>query len=1107
MNVKLKLQKAAMAFTGVVFGLMMTATPILWANESTVTGALNQESSKVVTKDDGVEYTAADLEYYKSSYGSIKEVVYNGFQIQEEEQKEGTVLLKNDNNALPLAKGSNVSVFGVAGAHPFYGASGSGGINTSEAINWYDAFAGYEHSNPDAPKEKVQGDVLLNVNPGLKEDYDVWGKPGQSSWTGTTPGGPYASASSVSQVVIGDAPWDVVQTSEGYGQISQYGDAAIYIISRSGGEGYDLPATSGEHEEYGNVGNSHISSNDGTNGDYLQLSPTEISVLEGLQDLKEAGTVKKVVLILNMASTIQLDFLKENTYDIDACLWTGSVGEVGTVAVAKLLTGEYNFSGGASATLWADHLMNPVNNNFMDQNYFFTYEDAYDGEHYYDQADVALTTQYQSSFTTYTVYQEGMYLGYRYTETRYEDYVLGTQNVGEYNYEDVVAYPFGYGLSYTTFEFSDFNAVKDGDHYNVSVNVTNTGDVAGKVPVQIYIAKPYGDYAKENDVQVPSVELIDFGKTGELEGGASEVVEIEVDEDLFASYDANGAKTYITMEGDYYLIAAQNAHEAVNNLLAAKGHTPDNTDGRMDAEGDANLVKSFAYGFDDQNFAVTDTETPYPITNQFDFADINKYAGRGENSVEYYSRDNWSAVKLPERNSEGILIKHNAVLSMTQQMVDDMYNQMDAGYVIKSDDVEYPTYGAENGLKLIEFRNVDYDDALWDKLLDQLTWEETVELLSNGRHKTIAVGSVTKPATGDENGPNGFNQTYKVAAAGSAYSGPSHPYAERVGGFDGDKTDENGNRIYIADPDIESGYTTTGFSSNGVLAATFNKEIAKKVGEQIGEEGLWAGQAGLLGIGLNIQRSPYAGRTAEYYSECGTLSGLIAVPEIQGIESKGVHCFIKHAAMNECETARHGVNTWATEQSMREIYFRPFEMGIVDGGSFSVMTSFSRMGTTAVANSVEFANWLRNECGLPGIIETDCAGDMTDGSHGEAYVSRIVNVYTRATDLNEYNYGDGVADYTGSDYNYDYFAPGNSNGNFGRLAWSMRDAAKRILYHTVTSNAMNAYSSNQEIIPIMPAWEVAVITVDVIFGVLLGASVVWFAVDNVLAIVKKRKNA
>lgn len=209
--------------------------------------------------------------------------------------------------------------------------------------------------------------------------------------------------------------------------------------------------------------------------------------------------------------------------------------------------------------------------------------------------------------------------------------------------------------------------------------------------------------------------------------------------------------------------------------------------------------------------------------------------------------------------------------------------------------------------------------------------------------------------------------------------------------------------------------------------------------------------------------------------------------------------------MNECETARHGVNTWATEQSMRELYFRPFEMGIVDGGSFAVMTSFSRMGTTAVANCVEFAEWLRNECDLQGIIETDCAGDMTDGAHGEAYVSRIVNVYTQASDLNEYNYGDGVADYTGSSYNYDYFAPNSGNGNFGQLGQSMRESAKRILYHTLTSNAMNSYSSNTVITAVTPPWETAVIAVDVVFGVLLGASVVWFVVDNVVRIVKERK--
>lgn len=1100
-NVRIKLQKAALVFTGVVFGVLMTATPILWDNESTITGALGQDSA-IVTQGDEQEYTAEELEYYKSEYSSIKELVYNGFQIQEQEQAEGTVLLKNDNDALPLEKGSNVSVFGVAGAHPFYGASGSGGINTTDTINWYDAFAGYSYSDRNNPNVAQKGETLLNVNPGLAEDYLVWGEPGSSSWTGSTPGGPYSSSSSVSSVHIGDAPWDVVQTSSGYSAISQYGDAAIYVISRSGGEGYDLPATSGRSSQYGNENNQYVSENDGTNGDYLQLSPVEISVLEGLQDLKEAGTIDKVVLILNMASVIQLDFLVDDTYDIDACLWTGSVGEVGTVAVAKLLTGEYNFSGGASATLWADHLLNPVNNNFMDQNYFFTYEDAYDGAHYYDEENVALTGQYQSSFTTYTVYQEGMYLGYRYTETRYEDYVTQyNNNVGDYDYSEVVAYPFGYGLSYTTFTFSDFSAVKDGDHYNVSVTVNNTGDVDGMCPVQIYVSKPYGTYAVNNDIQVPSVELVDFGKTGVIEAGLSEIVTIEVDESLFASYDSFGAGTYITMDGTYYLIAAQNAHEAVNNLLAAKGYSPRNTDGRMDADGDVNLVEDFRYGFDANTFAYA--ETGYPISNQFEFANINTYEGRGNNSVEYYSRENWASVPMLERAADGTLIKHNATLSMTQQMVTEMKNQMDAGYMIQTDDLAYPTYGAENGLKLIDMMNEDgtikdYDDPLWDDLLDQLTWADTVELLSNGRHKTIAVESVQKPSTGDENGPNGFNQSYNYAGGGSAYSGPTNPYAERAGGFD-----EDGN--YIPDPDIASGYTTTGFSSNGVLAATFNKDLAREIGEQIGEEGLWAGQAGLLGIGLNIQRSPYAGRTAEYYSECGTLSGLIAAPEIAGIESKGVHCFIKHAAMNECETARHGVNTWATEQSMREIYFRAFEIGIVEGGSFSVMTSFSRMGTQAVANSVEFAEWLRNECGLPGIIETDCAGDMTDGSHGEAYVSRIVNVYTRATDLNEYNYGDGVADYTGSSYTYDYFAPGNSNGNYGRLGWSMRDAAKRILYHTVTSNAMNSYSSNTIITAVTPPWEIAVITVDIVFGVLLVASAGWFIATSVRDIVKKRK--
>lgn len=1070
---KLILKKAAVTASAFLLGVGVTASTILNANEENVTSYLHQTNVIIEQGEIPENY---DLEHgYRSQYKSIKELVAGGFKVQEEEQAEGTVLLKNDNNALPLRKGSNVSVFGVTGAVPFYGASGSGGINTSEAIGWYDAFAGKYH-DADHLKDTAQGEVLLNVNPKLAESYTEWG---------TTKNGPYTPSSSTTSVKIGDAPWDVVQGSEGYNDIASYGDAAIYIIKRTGGEGYDLPATSGKNAQYGNENYKSPSTNDGMYGDYLQLSETEISVLNGLKALKAEGKIKKVILILNMASTIQLDFLKEDTYDIDACLWTGSVGEVGTVAVAKLLTGEYNFSGGTASTLWADHLMNPVNNNFTDQNYFFTYSNYED----YGFINPALDNQYQSTMSTYMVYQEGMYMGYKYTETRYEDYVMGTAKVGDYDYDEVVAYPFGYGLSYTDFEFSAPTVQKSGQTYQVSVTVTNKGTVAGKTPVQIYIAKPYESYAKDNNIQVPSVELIDFGKTGVIEAGEKETVTVEVKEKYFTSYDTFGAGTYVIMPGDYYLIPAKNAHEAVNHLLAAKGFTPQNTDGRMDAEGDGDMAYKISYSLNTATYSISES-TGNPIQNLFGFADINTYEGRGSNSVEYYSRDNWEAVPMLERKADGTLVKHNATLTMTQTMADELRDQMDAGKVIQKGG-EYPTYGADNGLKLLDLKEVPYENKVWDDLLDQLTWDETVDLLSNGRHRTQTIESVTKPSTGDENGPNGFNQNYNKAGEGSRFSGPTNPYAERVN-----------------DPDIGQKYTTTGFSANGVLAATFNREIAEKVGKQIGEEGYWAGQSGLLGGGFNILRSPYAGRTAEYYSEDAMLTGLIGAPETKAIESMGVHCFVKHCAMNESETGRHGVQVWITEQAMRENYLRAFEIVFTEGGAYNVMTAFNRLGTIAVANSVVFAkNWLRNEIGLPGIIETDCAGDMTDGAHGEAYVSRIVNVYTGATDLNEYNYAADAPDYTGSSYTYKDFAPteAGGKGEYGDLGQAMREACKRILYATLHSNAICGYSTNTNLIRVTPPWKIAVTVVVSGFGVLFGASVLWCVADGVWAFVKKRK--
>ena len=1067
------LVKNLLVVSTILFGLSLTTRIITYANEDTITSALNQSNTEVIQ---GEEDPNLDKEYgFRSEFDNLQDLVRNGFKVQEEEEAEGCVLLKNDNNALPLAKGSKVSLFGVTGALPFYGASGSGGINTKEAIGWYDAFRGINHEGKD-PKAINQGEKIFDLNEKLANDYATWSKDKA-----------YAPASSITNVNIGDVPWATVEQSEGFKDVATYGDAAIYVIKRTGGEGYDLPATSGTFSQYGNENYAKPSINDGVNGDYLQLSETEKSVLEGLKTLKKEGKVKKIVLLLNMASTIQLDFLTNDTYDIDACLWTGAVGEVGTIAVAKLLSGEYVPSAKASSTLWQSHLMNPVNNNFCDQNYFFTYENYKD----FGFTNPAESDSYQSTMTTYMVYQEGMYLGYKYTETRYEDYVLGKEKVGDYKYKDVVAYPFGHGLSYTDFEFGKPVVTKDGDKYNVTVEVKNTGPVAGKTPVQIYIAKPYEEYAKTHNIQVPSVELIEFGKTGVINPGNTETITISVDERFFTSYDTEGAGTYAILEGDYYLIVANDAHEATNNLLAAKGYNPQNTAGRMDHEGNKDMTYKVSLSFNDKKYS-TSRKTNNPITNAFDFADINKYERKGSNSVSYYTREDWSLAKTLSRTSDGKLIKNNAKLVMTEQMKKDLLGQIDTASVIKKGG-EYPKYGANNGLTLLSLKDLSYDNPRWEELLDQLTWDETVDLLSNGRHKTQAIQSVQKPSTGDENGPNGFNVTYKTKSGGSKWTGPTNPYAERLLGEEGLKANE--------------GYTTTGFSSNGVLAASFNKELAAKVGKQIGEEGYWGGQAGWLGGGFNILRSPYAGRTSEYYSEDAMLTGLIGAPETKAVESMGVHCFVKHCALNESETGRHGSQERIQEQAFRENYLRAFELAFIEGGAFNVMTAFNRLGTVAVANSTVFTQrFLRNEVGLPGIVETDCAGDMTDGKHGEAYVSRIINVYTGASDLNEYNYGANEPDYAGSTYTFASFAPDASGkGDYGDVGQAMRRSAKRILYSTLTSNAVCGYSSTTKILRITPPWQYGVIAFVSMASALFGISLAILIADQTILFLSKKK--
>ena len=1076
---KLKtLRKILTVVSFLLAGILLTGTVIGNENAPIISQTLGAKTFEVVNTGNANE----DTEYYKSSYKKIGDLVDAGYQKAVQVLGEGSVLLKNDNNALPLSKGSKVSLVGVTAYDPVYGGTGSGGISTEETKSFVEAL-------------ELAG---LELNPTLKDSYtsEEWKqyKRGSEGRFGNT------------VVKMNGAPWDVVDAAAG-STFAQYGDAAILFVGRVGGEGYDLSRKGGDGVDNG----------DGLGPDYLGLNARELSVLEGLKAKKAAGEIKKIIVIINYSSMIEGDFLADPA--VDAAMWIGAPG-IGTEAVGLLLTGDINPSGRLPDTMWVDNAMNPVNVNFGR----FGYEGA---------AELGVTTELgtgiypANTLSSYVVYQEGMYLGYRYTETRYEDLVLGTPKVGAYNYNDVVARPFGFGLSYADFELSNVNVTKEGDrNYKVTVTVKNTSDTyAGKHSVPVWVSKPYGDYARKNQIQVPSVELVNFGKTKILNPGESQTLTITLDERYFTSYDANNAKTYVLMDGDYYVAVGGSAHDAVNNVLSAKKQNGVKIDeSKMIGSGDASLVKKFTLSFDKEKYSVSDAVsmidgvTKAQITNLFDFADINKYEGRGNNHVDYYSRDNWEAVSLDQENG---FVK----LTMTEQMAREIYAQVPeqtgkynnapavpAQYQqpIQKDNGEYPAMGVPAGLNLIDMRydsegnEISFFDPIWDTFMDQLTWKDLVTLCGSGGHTTMACDTVAKPATRDENGPNGFNVRnggFYGNQRGLAYRTEmalGHVNGENLApsSYGGQASDAEKEAQEKARQSVDqAGFRKpTGFPANGILAATFNQELAHEVGNIIGEDGIWLGFSGLYGIGLNTHRSPYSGRTCEYFSEDGMLAGLMGAAESLGIEEKGVHVYNKHCALNDQEANRHGICTWATEQSIREIYLRAFELPIIMGGAFNTMNSFNRIGLqTGAACPALSESFLRGECGMKGIIVTDAYGDMDGSQNCDPYFEQVYSVLVGGSDI-----PDGGTPLSAG--HFDKYETG-----YSAMAWAMRKAAKRVMYQTVWSNAMNGISSTTKIVSITPWWQMLLNVLDIVFCVLLAGCLVWTVIDLVNENKKKKK--
>lgn len=960
-----------------VFAILTTVsvigTNIALSASQAINIFLKTETYKVVDNGEGNENTT----YFESDFDSVEELEENGRRVAEQLHAEGSVLLKN-NGVLPLSSGAKVSTLSHSSVDVVTCGTGAADIDTSNAPTLKEAL-------------ESRG---FSVNPTLWDFY----KTGAGKDYLRVPG---KAANQENQ--SGRAGWHINEvpvdayTADVTSSFEQYQDAAIVTISRISGEGADLAV-----ENFV----------DGTN--VLSLTEEEKDMLKMAKEHFE-----NVIVLINSTNALQCDFIDQEEYGIDAVLWIGYTGGWGLNGVADILAGNANPSGRLVDTYCYDNTTAPAMVGIYGADY--TNYDPEDESTWYSVYNGQLDGNHH-----YITYQEGIYVGYRYYETRYEDMVMGTANVGDYDYSSTVAYPFGYGLSYTEFAYSDFSAEydKETDSFDVSVTVTNTGDVAGKEVVQVYFQSPYTEYDKENGIEKASVELCGFDKTQILEPGASETVTINVPRKELACYDAKGAKTYILDAGDYYLTAAFNAHDAVNNVLAAKGYGE--ADG-MTAAG--NKEMTFLYQnekLDTETYSVS-SATGNEITNQFDSADLSQYGY----DITYLSRNDWTGTwpKVME-------------LEATDQMIADGLYIYQTYQGIEGSETEMPTMGADNGLTLSMMIGKDYDDPMWEELLDQVTFEEMATLIGQGYHNTAVVPSVSKPATLDDNGPQGYTQNLTgVSECHTAYS------------------DEN------------------------IMAATFNVELMEEVGRALGNDVLDLGASGLYGPAMNIHRNAYAGRNFEYYSEDGFLSGAIAAAEVKGIQSKGVYVYIKHFVLNDSETGCRCISTWANEQSIRELYLKPFQMAIVDGGAMNVMNSFARMGVVwSGAHEGLMTNVLRGEWGMKGFGLTDFSGNAQFESYGiimKTYdVAWGLLAGTDSWDSSSIRWTD--------DLNKLY-------KNDPDIAQAMRQATHRILYTVANSNAMNGLSVNQKVVAVTPWWQTALYalcTASALLTVFSGAMIV-----------------
>lgn len=836
--------------------------------------------------------------------------------------EEGIVLLKND-GTLPLAADSNLNVFGWASTNPCYGGTGSGAL--SDAYPTVSLLQGLE-------------DAGFNLNTELSDFYTAYraDRPEVGMWA---------------QDWTLPEPTADSYTDEMMANAKEFSDTAMVVITRVGGEGADLP-TDVSKVTYTDNSTEYKDFEAGEH--YLQLDRTERDMLDLV-----CSNFDNVIVVYNGANAMELGFINEYS-QIKSAIWCPGTGQSGFEALGEIVAGTVNPSGKTSDTFVADLTATPTWNNFG----YFKYDNM---DEYAYTSNNFKTGEEETALPSFVNYVDGIYVGYRFYETAAAE--------GLINYDDTVVYPFGYGLSYTTFTQEMGAISEDNGTISFDVTVTNIGDVAGKDVVEVYYNPPYTN----GGIEKASANLIQFEKTEVLQPGDSQTITVSFDAEDMASYDTYGAGCYVLEAGDYQISINSDSHNVIDSQTYTVASTVTYDESNPRSTDETAAVNEFAYAEGDVTY----------LSRADGFAN---YADATAAPASMSMSDEAKATFLNNSN----------------------YNPED----YNNDSDEMPTTGAKNGIKLADLRGVDYDDAQWDSLLDELTISDMDTMIAIGGYQTSAASSVGKIMTVDCDGPASINNNF-------------------------------------------TGIGSVGFPSAVMIASTWNKNLALKFGESIGKMADEMEVSGWYAPAMNTHRSAFAGRNFEYYSEDGVLSGYMATNAILGAEEYGVYAYMKHFALNDQETNRtEMLCTWANEQSIREIYLKPFEMSVKEGGAKAVMSSFNYIGTQWAGGTSALCNTvLRDEWGFRGFVLTDYFGvygymDSDMGIRGGTDCM-LVAYDTETNHVTDTTSATGVL--------------------------AMRQACKNIMYTVVNSRAYDPENLTEGLMN----WQIMAIVIDVIFAALI----------------------